>query len=778
MAKGGNSHRNTLKNDHKPFKSKHATKGQLKNQFKGKVEKSSSSGTSSKPLNKLARKNLAKQLKENKILETKLTKKLFEGNSGAQKVVTIICLTNDLSPVGIASQLFNQDDQKTDFEYPSVTDLNVSKFKSNLKIILPNQDNILQVLDAAKVSDFVIFGISANQEVEQGYGETILRALLAQGIGSVVGVLPNIVSAYPKKNLQLDIKQSLQSFFSHFFPAENKLYALESDSDNANCLRYICQKFPQQVTWRDSRGWLIADQIKQDESYEGVVVEGTCRGTGFNVNRLVHIPGFGDFQVDKIEKLSKNSGRSRNEMQIDEDVEQIYLPNENQDTLDELNPDFQQGQDADADADMWDENLGDDNGGLGVRAEGKLYFNDDGANQAKAKANPNKRVPKGTSEYQSRWFVDDVLDENASDLEEVDEMQDEEDVILEEGHEDMDEGATEYSESEMHVDLSPEEEQRQLEEYRKSAAEEDLEFPDEIELHPNESARERLKGYRGVKSLANCEWDVDEHDLEKPSIWNRLLRVANFKATRNKVNKEFIKNVEVQPGNRIRLFIRAPKFILEQVNTTVEPFVVYGLLEHEHKLAVTNFSFENWEDYETPIQNKDTIVVQYGPRRQVINPVFNQASNNSNNVHKQENFQHSGMMTIATAIAPALFTNAPVLFFKPGDNGAVQFVGKGSYLGCDHTRIVAERIVLTGHPVKIHKRVVTVRYMFFNPEDINYFKAIGLFTKSGRSGFIKESLGTHGYFKANFDGKLTSQDVVAMSMYKRVWPQLSSMYTE
>ncbi|KAI5970700.1 TSR1 [Candida margitis] len=773
MAKGGNSHRNTLKNDHKPFKSKHATKGQLKNQYKGKVEKTTSSGSSSKPLNKQARKNLAKQLKENKILETKLTKKLFEGNSGAQKVITIICLTKDISPVDIAYQLFNQDDDNnTEFAYPGVTNINVAKFKTNLKIVLPNHDNVLQILDAAKVSDFVIFGVSANEEVEQGYGETILRALLAQGIGSVIGVLPNIVSAYPKRNLQLDIKQSLQSFFNHFFPAEDRLYALESDSDNANCLRYVCQKFPQSVTWRDSRGWVVADTFHNDESYDGIIIEGTCRGTGFNVNRLVHIPGYGDFLVDKIEKLSKSTGRSRNEMQIDGDIEQSYLPNENQDTLDELNPDFQEGQGG-GDADMWDDDFGDD--GMGVRSEGKIYFNDDGTN----KSNPNRKLPKGTSEYQSRWFVDDVL-ENASDLEESEEGDDDhvDEEVMDENQDIVDDAATEYAESDMHIDLSPEEEQRQLEEYRNAAAREDLEFPDEIELHPNESARERLKSYRGVKSLANCEWDADENGLEKPSVWNRLLRIANFKATRNKVNKEFIKQIEVQPGNKMRLFVRAPKYILEQVDVTSKPFVVYELLEHEHKLAVTNFSFENWEDYETPIQNKDTIVVQYGPRRQVINPVFNQASNNSNNVHKQENFQHPGMMTIATAIAPALFTNSPVIFFKPGENGSVQFIGKGTYLGCDHTRVVAERIVLTGHPVKIHKRVVTVRYMFFNPEDINYFKAIGLFTKSGRSGFIKESLGTHGYFKANFDGKLTSQDVVAMSMYKRVWPEISSLYTE
>ncbi|CAK9437412.1 uncharacterized protein LODBEIA_P17900 [Lodderomyces beijingensis] len=775
MAKGGNSHRNTLKNDHKPFKSKHATKGQLKNQYKGKVEKSASSGSVSKPLDKVARKNLAKQLKGNKILESKLAKSLFEGNSGAQKIITIICLTNDLSPVDIANQLFNQDKEQpqAEFSYPGISNLQIKKFKSNFKVILPNQNSILDVLDAAKVADFVVFGVSATQEVDAAYGEKVLRALLAQGIGSVVGVLPNLATAYPKRNLQLDVKQSLQSFFNHFFPAEDKLYMLESDSENSNCLRYLCQKFPQSVTWRDSRSWLVADTLTATE--DGIVVEGVCRGTGFNVNRLVHIPGFGDFQVDKIEKIAKSSSKNRNEMQIDEDVENSFLPDDSRDTLDELNPE------PIDDALVDEDNMWDDNGAFGVRSEGKIYFDDDASASQIA-----KRVPRGTSEYQKKWFVEDVLDENASDLEdeEAEAEVEEEEVMAEEeeeGEEGQKEGAfinatTDYADSEMHIDLSPEEEQRQLEEFRK-AAKEDLEFPDEIELNPQDSAIKTLSAYRGVKSLANCDWEVDEKDVEKPSIWHRLLRISNFRATKNRVNKEFIKHVQIQPGNRIKLLIKAPTAIFENVEVNVKPFTVYELLEHEHQLAMVNFSFENWEEYETPIANKEAMIVQYGPRRQLINPIFNQGSNTRNNVHKQENYQHQGMSTIATAIAPVLFTNAPVVYFKPGETkGDVEFIGKGSYLGCDHTRIIAERIVLTGHPVKIHKKVVTVRYMFFNAQDINFFKAVGLFTKSGRSGFIKESLGTHGYFKANFDGKLTSQDVVAMSLYKRVWPEISTMY--
>ena len=149
---------------------------------------------------------------------------MFEGNSGAEKIVTIITLTNDLSAVDIANRLFNEQEDtsnesitKFDFGYPSVTNINIAKFKTNLKVIIPKQNNMISILDAAQVSDFVLLGISATEEIgENSFGETVLRALIAQGISTTIGVLPNIVLAYPKRNLQLDVKQSLQSFYHHF----------------------------------------------------------------------------------------------------------------------------------------------------------------------------------------------------------------------------------------------------------------------------------------------------------------------------------------------------------------------------------------------------------------------------------------------------------------------------------------------------------------------------------------------------------------------------------
>jgi pre-rRNA-processing protein TSR1 len=53
--------------------------------------------------------------------------------------------------------------------------------------------------------------------------------------------------------------------------------------------------------------------------------------------------------------------------------------------------------------------------------------------------------------------------------------------------------------------------------------------------------------------------------------------------------------------------------------------------------------------------------------------------------------------------------------------------------------------------MRVHKKNAVIRYMFFNPGDINYFKPVELFTKTGRRGKIKSSLGSHGLMKCFFN---------------------------
>jgi len=162
-------------------------------------------------------------------------------------------------------------------------------------VLLPYRQ-LYAALDAAKTSDYTVLVLSPSTEVDS-WGDLLLRCLQAQGLPSVVSVVaPEI--AVPAKD-RSGVLKSLLSFVRYFAPTQQRVYALDNASDATNAARALCEGLPADVRWRDGRAWLLAEGVRRTEEGE-LAVTGYVRGASLSADRLVHLPGYGDFQISKV----------------------------------------------------------------------------------------------------------------------------------------------------------------------------------------------------------------------------------------------------------------------------------------------------------------------------------------------------------------------------------------------------------------------------------------------------------------------------------------------
>jgi pre-rRNA-processing protein TSR1 len=583
-------------------------------------------------MSKFDRRNRAKQMRLNKDSEHAKSTNVFAGKDGAPRIAAIIPLCSDVSAAEAVRSLHLSLDIEEEVPEAGWTRTNVDRFKQKVQYLVVQRD-LLATLDACRVADFVVFVLSANEEVDAD-GALILKSIESQGLSNTFTVVQGLDKVEPAKQ-RPSVVASLKSYITHWLPSTERVYSLDNRQEAANLVRSLCTTTTKGVGWRDQRSYMFIEDIawlggKSAVSADGtgeVVLTGVVRGLGLKADRLMQVGDWGDFQVEKIvaaplEPTKKVRGE---EMAVDADGDgTLDRPTEDQDDLAELAP---------------EETLMDDvtnyatsvapSEKKGVLLDDHHYFSDEEYEEDQRRP---KRIPRGTSKYQSAWYLDDMSD-SGSDMEDFDDM-DMEDAQSQPAHpadgvEGMDVdgkamtegGPSEYPQSEMFLDPAPEDEAAQIEEYRKSRKNEeddDREFPDEIELHPNVNARERLLKYRGLKSLKSSKWETDEDRPYEPEEWQRLLDISDYKRTATKFLREAWAG-GVTPGTRVSVHLRGVPLKFQE--TQARPMAMFSLLRHEHKRTACNYSISLSSEHEGPLKSKTELIVQCGPRRMVINPV-------------------------------------------------------------------------------------------------------------------------------------------------------------
>jgi pre-rRNA-processing protein TSR1 len=355
------------------------------------------------------------------------------------------------------------------------------------------------------------------------------------------------------------------------------------------------------------------------------------------------------------------------------------------------------------------------------------------------------------------------------------------------------------------------EERRALMEQRRKENKDHQEFPDEVEVDEDVNAGERFARYRSLKSFRKSFWDPKEN---LPDSYASIYHFSSFKSTQRSVmndmkdmiraaessggkfwGKSAIKNVDgdvmqdgsdndddddllegcVPRGSYVTLTIADVSLEAFKALSSTALVAAVSLLPHENKVSVMHMGLSqstncNQSD-EAPVKSKDVLTFRCGWRTWKGRPVFSQHNLNCDK-HKYERFlPQGGAFFAASVMGPVTYTPSPVMVFRERAGKQKELIGIGSMIGADADRIVVKRIIITGYPVRVHKRHATVKYMFYTPEDVKWFKPAGLYTKHGLQGNIEESVGEHGTMKCLFNAPIKQHDTVCLPLYKRIYPK-------
>jgi pre-rRNA-processing protein TSR1 len=167
-----------------------------------------------------------------------------------------------------------------------------------MQYLIPRSPAISDVLDVCLPADYILLLLSSTTEVPESSLNT-LRSILGQGTSSVMAVVGNITE-HDHVKTRTQIKKSLLSYITQYIPTIERVFASDDPSEASVVMRILCTGIPTGIRWREQRSYVFPEDWRWDDKEKMVVVSGTIRGKPLQVDRLIHIPSCGDFQIDKV----------------------------------------------------------------------------------------------------------------------------------------------------------------------------------------------------------------------------------------------------------------------------------------------------------------------------------------------------------------------------------------------------------------------------------------------------------------------------------------------
>lgn len=448
--------------------------------------------------------------------------------------------------------------------------LEIPKIFARYQITFLNQNDLFSSIDLTRISDILLIIFSPEIDLNSNNFDSLEAIYNFSLPHTIVGL-----TGFDKMDIskQKDLKRSILDNMALRFPGmlniTNKVPTLDTAQDLAKFFSdYSSIKYSSSGNFCSKRSQLLAENFNfiPSENYcdLGILqVDGFVRNKPMDINSLIYIPEFGEFNIDSIKSIpipygdEKRKNRKNFEIIADKSLRESIVKE---------NP-----------VQIIDEEM--------VMAE---------------EEEETKIVPKGTSDYQAAWIVESD-EENTSENDMVKDYADADKI------------------KKVNFDLNIEENESDI--GMDIVGEQDLSKKTEIDV----PARERFAEFRGLKSFRTSEWDCKENLPPDYSRIFKFKNYEHTR--KRILNSESINGIDSGNYVRLELANVPKKLAEYFWINRDKPLILFQLLKYEHQMSVMNTVLRKVSSYDKLVRSNETLIFHVGYRRFKVKPIFSAHTN-------------------------------------------------------------------------------------------------------------------------------------------------------